>query len=108
MNIKQLLPTLALAATAAFAQQDNLLGIDKGNMNTKAKPGTDFYEYATGGWQKSSSVDSSSTRAIHNSMPCLIITTKQIRELIEEIASKNHKQGTLEQKNRFSLQTGNG
>ena len=30
MNIKQLLPTLALAATAAFAQQDNLLGIDKG------------------------------------------------------------------------------
>lgn len=97
MNIKQLLPTLALAATAAFAQQDNLLGIDKGNMNLKAKPGTDFYEYATGGWQKAHPLTPEYSR--YSQFDALSDNNnKQIRELIEEIASKNHKQGTLEQK----------
>ena len=47
-----MLPALALAATSAWAQQqDNQSsGIDKANMDLSVKPGTDFYQYATGGW----------------------------------------------------------
>ena len=50
MNIKYILPVFAFAATSAWAQQDKLSsGIDKANMDLNAKPGTDFYQYATGG-----------------------------------------------------------
>lgn len=50
MNIKYLLPTFALVMGNAFAQQDDVLssGLDKANMDLTAKPGTDFYQYATG------------------------------------------------------------
>ena len=51
MNIKYILPALALATTSAWAQQNELSsGIDKANMDLTANPGVDFYQYATGGW----------------------------------------------------------
>ena len=51
MNMfKSLLSTLAFATTIALAQPALTSGIDKANMNLKAKPGTDFFEYAAGGW----------------------------------------------------------
>ena len=47
--------SMAAAMTAA-AQGDLQSGIDKKNMNLAAKPGTDFFEYAVGGWQKGHTV----------------------------------------------------
>lgn len=98
MNIKYFLPALALAASSAWAQQDNLsLGIDKANMDLTAKPGTDFYQYATGGWTAAHPLTPEYSR--YAQFDALAENNrKQLRELIEEMAAKQHKQGTLEQK----------
>ena len=52
MNIKTFLPTLAMFAGTTLAQQPLASGLDKANMDLTAKPGTDFYRYATGGWSE--------------------------------------------------------
>ena len=98
MNIKYFLPALALAASSAWAQQDNLSsGIDKANMDLTAKPGTDFYQYATGGWTAAHPLTPEYSR--YAQFDALAENNrKQLRELIEEMAAKQHKQGTLEQK----------
>lgn len=48
-----MLITASLAsATLCNCSQSNASGIDKANLDTSVAPGTDFYQYATGGWQK--------------------------------------------------------
>ena len=53
MRLKNILTMITFAATATMAAQSPLpSGLDKNNMNLSAKPGTDFFEYAGGGWMK--------------------------------------------------------
>lgn len=98
MNIKYILPVFAFAATSAWAQQDELSsGIDKANMDLNAKPGTDFYQYATGGWTAAHPLTPEYSR--YAQFDALAENNrKQLRGLIEEMAVKQHKQGSLEQK----------
>lgn len=98
MNIKYILPVFAFAATSAWAQQDKLSsGIDKANMDLNAKPGTDFYQYATGGWTAAHPLTPEYSR--YAQFDALAENNrKQLRGLIEEMAAKQHKQGSLEQK----------
>lgn len=99
MNIKSLLPMLAFVSSIAMAQQQGELvsGIDRSNMDLTVKPGTDFYRYATGGWTKQHPLTPEYSRyaqfdALREN------NSKQIRQLIDELAAKSFKQGTLEQK----------
>ena len=89
---------VALAASSAWAQQDKLAsGIDKANMDLTAKPGTDFYQYATGGWTAAHPLTPEYSR--YAQFDALAENNrKQLRELIEEMASKKHEKGSLEQK----------
>ncbi len=89
---------VALAASSAWAQQDKLTsGIDKANMDLTAKPGTDFYQYATGGWTAAHPLTPEYSR--YAQFDALAENNrKQLRELIEDMASKKHKKGSLEQK----------
>lgn len=99
MNIKYLLPTFALVMGNAFAQQGDVLssGLDKANMDLTAKPGTDFYQYATGGWQKAHPLTAEYSR--YAQFDALAENNrKQLNELIEQMAQCKHKQGSLEQK----------
>lgn len=99
MNIKYMLPALALAATSAWAQQqDNQAsGIDKANMDLSVKPGTDFYQYATGGWTAAHPLTPEFSR--YAQFDALAENNrKQLRELIEGMAAQQHERGTLEQK----------
>ena len=99
MNIKYLLPTFALVMGNAFAQQSDVLssGLDKANMDLTAKPGTDFYQYATGGWQKAHPLTAEYSR--YAQFDALAENNrKQLNELIEQMARCKHKQGSLEQK----------
>lgn len=97
MNIKTLIPMLALAASPAFAQQNLSSGIDKANMNLDAKPGTDFFEYAAGGWNAAHPLTPEYSR--YAQFDALAESNrKQLRELIEDLASTKHPQGSLEQK----------
>ena len=84
-----------MAAMSASAQTSK--GIDLGNMNPAAKPGTDFYEYAIGGWRKAHPLDAEHAR--NGSFTDLDeMNQKRILGLIEEYASKPQPKGTLGQK----------
>lgn len=98
MNMfKSLLSTLAFAATTAVAQPALTSGIDKANMNLKAKPGTDFFEYAAGGWNAAHPLTPEFSR--YSQFEALGETNnRQLRELIEELAVGKFVQGSLEQK----------
>lgn len=97
MNIKYFLPAFAFAASAVFAQDNLSSGIDKANMDLTSKPGTDFYQFATGGWQKAHPLTPEYSR--YAQFDALAENNrKQLRELIEEMASKPQTKGTLEQK----------
>ena len=96
MKKRTLIAACLLAAMSANAQSQ-VSGIDKKNMNLNVKPGTDFYQYAAGGWLKSHPLDAEHTN--NGAFVDLFEENqKRIQELILEYASKPQKKGTLEQK----------
>ena len=96
MKKRTLIAACLLAAMSANAQSQ-VSGIDKKNMDLSVKPGTDFYQYAAGGWLKSHPLDAEHTN--NGAFTDLYEENqKRIQELILEYASKPQKQGTLEQK----------
>lgn len=97
MKVKMIIPMMAMAASGALAQSSLGSGIDKSNMDLTARPGTDFFEYAAGGWMKSHPLTPEYSRyaqfdALQEN------NRKQLRELIEELAAGTHPQGSLQQK----------
>ena len=96
MKKRTLIAACLLAAMSAGAQSQ-VSGIDKKNMDLSVKPGTDFYQYAAGGWLKNHPLDAEHTN--NGAFTDLYEENqKRIQELILEYASKPQKQGTLEQK----------
>ena len=72
-------------------------GIDPTNLDTTAVPGTDFYQYACGGWMEKNPLTGEYSR--FGSFDKLAENNrKQLRDLIEEIASKPSAQSSVEQK----------
>lgn len=97
MKTKAILSMFAFAAGTAFAQSPLSSGIEAKNMNLEAKPGADFYEYATGGWNKANPLTAEYAR--YTQFEALAEQNqKQLRELIEGLAKELHPQGTLQHK----------
>ncbi|MCI2081614.1 MAG: M13 family metallopeptidase [Bacteroidales bacterium] len=72
-------------------------GIKLENLDTTTSPGTDFYEYACGGWRKNNPLTGEYSR--FGSFDKLAENNRQkIKSLIEEIAAKNNDEGSLAQK----------
>lgn len=96
MILKTILPFITMAATTTFGQSLSS-GINKENMDLNAKPGTDFYEYAGGGWIKAHPLTPEySSYAQFNAL--YENNNKQLRELIEGLAAQPQEQGSLAQK----------
>lgn len=88
---------MALTAASAFAQSGLQSGIDRANMDLGVKPGTDFFEYSAGGWRKAHPLTPEYSR--YSQFEYLQENNqKQLRELIEGIASASQAPGSLEQK----------
>lgn len=96
MKKRTMIAACLLAAMSVNAQNQTS-GIDKKNMDLSIKPGTDFYQYAAGGWLKNNPLD-----AEHTSNGAFVDLFEQnqvrIQELIMEYAGKPQQQGTLGQK----------
>ena len=72
-------------------------GIEITNMDTSAVAGDDFYQYATGGWQKANPIPDEYSR--YGTFDKLRENNqKQVQGLIEELGSEDHQQGTNAQK----------
>ncbi|MCE5330510.1 MAG: M13 family metallopeptidase [Bacteroidales bacterium] len=95
---KQLLTIISIALMTTACHKTNLSsGIDLSNLDTTAVPGTDFYQYACGGWMKNNPLTGEYAR--FGSFDKLAENNrKQLRELIEGIASKPAEKGSVEQK----------
>ena len=100
--MKFLLPlafvSLVVDASAVRLTNDNFSsGINPKNLDKSVKPGTDFYNYACGGWRKNNPLPPEYSS--YGSFNGLIENNeKQIRGLITELAEVPQKKGSLEQK----------
>lgn len=97
------LPVAALcfmaASCAGGGQQDGdpTAGINLSYMDTTQRAGTDFYQYATGGWQKQHPLPAEYSR--YGNFDQLAETNqKRINEIIQEIAPLQNEPGSNAQK----------
>lgn len=100
MKKKFYLPLLTFAlavCSCGNAPKELTSGIDLGNLDTTVAPGTDFYQYACGGWMAKHPLTDQYGR--YGSFDMLAENnTNQIRTLIEGIASsKENLQGVAQQ-----------
>jgi len=102
MKMKYYLPLVAFAlmsTTGCNSKKEAAMtsGIDLANLDTTARPGTDFYQYACGGWIKNHPLTDEYSR--FGSFDMLAENNReQLRGLIEELAGKQNQAGTVEQK----------
>lgn len=88
---------MAMTASGAVGQSSLGSGIDRNNMNLSVRPGTDFFEYAAGGWMKAHPLTPEYSR--YAQFDRLQETNReQLRRLIEDIAASTHEHGSLQQK----------
>lgn len=77
--------------------KEQTTGIHLENLDTTAIAGNDFYQFATGGWQALNPIPGEHAR--FGSFDKLAEDNReQLKSLIEEIASKKHSNGSIEQK----------
>ena len=100
MNVKQILPVVVLAVatlTGCEGKKEMNSGIKTSNMDLTAQKGSDFYQYACGGWMASHPLTDEYSR--FGSFDMLAENNrKQLKGLIGEIAAAQHEQGTVAQK----------
>ncbi|MDR0755167.1 MAG: M13 family metallopeptidase [Prevotellaceae bacterium] len=90
--------TLIFMIVSCDSKKNRLIsGIDITNIDTAADPGTDFYQYACGGWMKKHPLTGEYAR--FGSFDKLAEDSRtKLNDLIKEIALSKHENGTVEQK----------
>ncbi|MCQ2164283.1 MAG: M13 family metallopeptidase [Bacteroidales bacterium] len=88
---------LTAAGCATQPQHEAVPAIDLANLDTLVAPGADFYQYATGGWQKNNPLKPEYSR--YGSFDVLRENNEiRLNELFQGLADVKAKKGTVEQK----------
>lgn len=98
MKMKQILPVLMFAAVPACgAMAQNKSGLVLADLDKTVSPATDFYQFATGGWQKSHLLPAAYSR--YGSFDMLQENVnKQINTILTDLSKKKYQAGTNERK----------
>ena len=98
MKMKQILPVLMFAAVPACgAMAQNKSGLVLADLDKTVSPATDFYQFATGGWQKSHPLPAAYSR--YGSFDMLQENVnKQINTILTDLSKKKYQAGTTERK----------
>ena len=99
MKVKTLISVMAMALTfgACTDNQGAGIGIKLENMNDSVAPGTDFYQYACGGWMKNNPLKPEYAR--FGSFDAVAENNReQLNALIKELAENEQEQGSVGQK----------
>ena len=99
--MKTFLPLAALCMMVASCdnggQNQLTSGLHLENFDTSVTPGTDFYQYATGGWQKNNPLPAAYSR--FGSFDKLAEDNNvRIRGIVEELAAQENPAGSVAQK----------
>lgn len=96
--MKKLLTICAFASmTLASTAQDYQTGISLENLNLKANPAEDFFEYACGGWMKLHPLPAAYAR--YGNFDLLREENdKRINGILKELQEKSYGEGTVERK----------
>ena len=97
MKMKFILPMMMIAAMPMGANAQNQSGLVMENLNKTVRPADDFYQFATGGWQKNHPLPAAYSR--YGSFDQLQEdNNKRVNTILSELLKKSYKQGTIEQK----------
>ena len=98
MNMKKILPVLMfVTAPVIGVDAQNQSGLDLSNLDRTVKPVDDFYQFATGGWQKSHPLPAAYSR--YGSFDMLQENVnKQVNSILTTLTKKKYKEGTTERK----------
>jgi len=92
-----MLSLIAIAACSKSNAEKEAHGFNKSNMDTTVSPGTDFYEYANGGWLEANPVppDKSSYTSFND---LLEHNRKILKDILEDASKVGAEQGTIKQR----------
>ena len=89
--------TAMVLAGCGEKQVEKVPAIDLANLDTSVAPGEDFYQYSTGGWQKSHPLGAEYAR-FGNFDQLRENNVERINELFKEMATLKTEKGSVEQK----------
>lgn len=96
MKMRHLLPMMMMAVAPVVADAQKS-GIDVTDLNKQVRPQDDFYQFATGGWQKKNPLPAAFSR--YGSFDKLgEDNNKRIQSILAELMKKKFTNGTTEQK----------
>ena len=97
MKMKKIIPMMMMAAVPVAGVAQNQSGLYEKNIDRSVRPQDDFYQFATGGWQKNNPLPAAYSR--FGSFDQLQEdNNKRINTILGELQKKKYKNGTIEQK----------
>lgn len=95
--MKQLFPMMLLVAAPTMGVAQSKSGLVESNFDKSVRPADDFYQFATGGWQKNNPLPAAYSR--FGSFDQLAEdNNKRINSILSELQKKTYKKGSMEQK----------